>query len=98
MIGRLQTVRTGILTHIPIDTTCLQISSAADDNRLTVISCTRKCLHSGNLSIFHQEICHLSLLDLKILLRFQYTAHRSAVDRLISLCTKRMYRRAFGLI
>ena len=55
-------------------------------------------LYKPNLSIFHQEICHLSLLDLKILLRFQYTAHRSAVDRLISLCTKRMYRRAFGLI
>ena len=55
---------------------------------------TNALLRMANLIVFHDQICHLRLLDLQIRLRLQYLSHLEAVSLLVALRARRPYGRA----
>ena len=70
MICSHQTVRSGIGNHLTGQTARAKIGSRTQYNRLTVIRCTRNCLHTGNLltiALFCENLGNLRLADRQML-------------------------------
>ena len=63
MVCRLQTIRSGRIAHIAIDTSRFQVRSRCQHHRLAVIRRAGVRFQSFDLTFFHDQLCHLSLTD-----------------------------------
>ena len=98
MIGRLKSVWTGVITDISVNTSGFQISTCTQYTRPAVIYCTGKCFHTGQNTVFHNDLCYFSLLNGQIWRIFQSFSHPAAIVTFICLCSQRMHCRPFRAI
>ena len=98
VIGRLQSVRTGIITYISIDASRLQIRSGTQNNCLCIIRCAGICFYSLDRTIFYNQFRHFRLFDRQMWCILQYLTHGIAVIFLVCLGTQGMDCRSFGFV
>ena len=98
MVCRLQTIRSGRIAHIAIDTSRFQVRSRCQHHRLAVIRRAGVRFQSFDLTFFHDQLCHLSLTDRQVIGIFHGTAHLAGVFLLVRLRAERMHRRSLGLV
>ena len=98
IIGCLQTVWTCIIADITINTTCFQIGSGTQNNRLTMVNSSGISLYTSDSAILYKKLCYLTLTDSQVLLILQSLSHLVTVCLLVSLCAKGVNSRALGAI
>lgn len=98
MVCRLQTIRSGRIAHIAIDTSRFQVRSRCQHHRLAVIRRAGVRFQSFDLTFFHDQLCHLSLTDRQVIGIFHGTAHLAGVFLLVRLRAERMHRRSLRLV
>ena len=98
VIGRLQSVRTGIIADISVDTSRFQIGSCTQNHSLCIISCTGVRFYTSDGTVFHDQLRHFRLFDRQMWCILQYLTHGIAVIFLVCLGTQGMYCRSFGFV
>ena len=98
MICRLQTIGSGGIAHISVDTAGPQIRSGTEHGSLYMVHCSGKGLYSAKDAILHNDLRNFRLTDSQMIRIFQCHPHLSGIFLLIRLCPKGMHRRPFGFI